>query len=102
MSYTEEIKKIIDNLNAVCGTSYKPTTKATVKHITARLKEGFALEDFYHVISFKNDQWGTDPKMMEYLRPETLFGTKFESYLQAAKKFGCPQPQRRQKPEVAL
>jgi uncharacterized phage protein (TIGR02220 family) len=57
MSYTEEIKKIIDNLNSVCGTSYKPTTKATVKHITARLKEGFELEDFYHVISFKNDQW---------------------------------------------
>lgn len=102
MSLTKEIETIIDTLNSVCGTKYRPTTKATQRYITARLKEGFTLDDFRHVICFKNDQWGTDPKMMEYLRPETLFGTKFESYLQAAKKFGCPQPQRRQKPEVAL
>lgn len=101
MNESEIIKKVIENLNSVCGTLYKPTTKATVRHITARIKEGFELTDFYHVISFKNDQWGSDPKMMEYLRPETLFGTKFESYLNAAKKFEGNKPQRK-KPEVAL
>lgn len=102
MNESEIIKKVIDNLNSVCGTSYKHTRKSTISHITARIKEGFQLEDFYHVISFKNDQWGSDSKMMQYLRPDTLFGNKFESYLQAAKKFvGDSKPQRK-KPEVAL
>jgi uncharacterized phage protein (TIGR02220 family) len=91
MKESEIIKKVIDNLNSVCGTKYKPATKATVRHITARIKEGFELEEFYHVISFKNDQWGSDAKMMEFLRPETLFGTKFESYLNAALRVDKPK-----------
>ena len=38
------------------------------------------LEDFKTVIDKKYDEWyGTN--MQQYLRPETLFGTKFESYL---------------------
>ena len=50
---------------------------------TARIKEGFTLEDFKRVIDWKVSKWiGTD--MEQYLRPETLFGTKFESYLNEA------------------
>ena len=38
------------------------------------------MEDFKAVIDYKVSEWkGT--KMEDYLRPETLFGTKFESYL---------------------
>ncbi|WP_436665978.1 conserved phage C-terminal domain-containing protein [Lactobacillus acidophilus] len=33
------------------------------------------------MIDVKSKQWLTDQKMKQYLRPETLFGTKFESYL---------------------
>lgn len=61
---------------------YRATTKATQKHINARLSEGYTLDDFKVVIDKKVDDWkGTE--MEKYLRPETLFGTKFESYLNA-------------------
>jgi uncharacterized phage protein (TIGR02220 family) len=83
---TELIKAIVDTLNSVCGTEFKAGTKATGQRISARLKEGFTLDDFRAVICFKNDQWKDDPKMAQYLQPDTLFGTKFEGYLQASKR----------------
>ena len=73
---------IIEHLNSRAGTNYKPTTKETQKHINARLNEGYTLDDFKAVIDRKCSEWlGTH--MAEYLRPQTLFGTKFESYLTA-------------------
>ena len=76
----EIYKNIISYLNSVCGTNYKHTTPKTQKQINARLKEGFTEEDFRTVINKKSKEWfGTE--MEKYLRPETLFGTKFESYL---------------------
>ena len=77
-------KKIIDHLNSVCGTNYKHTTSATQTKITARFNDGFELDDFIRVIDFKNHDWGNDQKMKSFLRPETLFGSKFESYLENA------------------
>ena len=74
-------KEIIDYLNLKTGSSYKNTSKDTIKHIQARLKEGYTLEDFKTVIDKKSKQWLNDEKMNSYLRPLTLFGTKFESYL---------------------
>jgi uncharacterized phage protein (TIGR02220 family) len=84
---TNVAKEVIDFFNKSVGTSYKHTTKSTVQKINARVREGFTLTDFCMVISFKKEQWYTDEKMAPYLRPETLFGTKFESYLQEAKRF---------------
>jgi len=72
---------IIDLLNKVAGKRYRPTTPRTKKDIKARWNEGFRFEDFKHVILVKTEEWLNDPAMNRYLRPETLFGTKFESYL---------------------
>lgn len=70
----------IEHLNQKADTHYKPTSKITKNVIQARLKEKFTEEDFIKVIDKKVKQWkGT--KMEEYLRPQTLFGSKFESYL---------------------
>ena len=80
-STAEAIKTIVLYLNQKIGTNYSFKTKNTVKHINARLSEGYVLEDFVKVIDKKVDEWGKDPKMVAYLRPNTLFGTKFESYL---------------------
>lgn len=78
----EKIKEIIDYMNGKIGANYRYETNSTQKHITARLKEGYTLEDFQTVIDKKTAEWkGTD--MEKYLRPETLFGQKFESYLNA-------------------
>ena len=73
-------KEVIDRLNDVAGTKYKDRTPKTKTLIQARLKEGFSLEDFNRVIDKKCREW-SNTEMAKYLRPETLFGTKFESYL---------------------
>lgn len=81
----DPIPSLIDHLNRKCGTSYKPNGKGTVGHLKARLRD-FSPDDVKLVIDHKAETWGRDPKMVEYLRPETLFSTKFESYLQEAKR----------------
>lgn len=78
--YSPAIAEIVDYLNQVCGTKYKAKTSKTASCIRARLKEGYKVEDFKLVIDKKHRGWaGTEWE--KYLRPETLFGTKFESYL---------------------
>ena len=74
---------VIDFLNAMAGTNYKSTTAKTQRLIKARLAEGFTLEDFETVIKKKCREW-LDTDFAKYLRPETLFGSKFESYLNAS------------------
>ena len=81
------IEEIIDYLNTRAGTKYKYDAKNTVKYISARLKEGYTVEDFKKVIDSKSKEWlNTD--FEKYLRPATLFGTKFENYLNEANKKG--------------
>ena len=71
---------ILDYLNAKARTNYKASSKTTQQHINARLAEGFTLEDFKCVIDKKCAEWmGSD--FEKYLRPSTLFGSKFENYL---------------------
>ena len=82
--YNPSIKYIVEYLNKKTGFNYKPSSQKTQKFINARLKEGFTQEDFEKVIDNKVKDWkGTDYE--KFLRPETLFGTKFEGYLQMSK-----------------
>lgn len=80
--------EIVGYLNSKTGKAYRPSSRRTRAAIHARLEEGFALEDFKAVIDRKCADWLKDPKMEEYLRPETLFGPKFESYLNAGGNHG--------------
>ncbi|MCY8307645.1 phage replisome organizer N-terminal domain-containing protein [Bacillus vallismortis] len=79
----EEIpyKLIIDLLNKVSGKNYRSATQKTRSLIKARWNEGFRFNDFKHVILVKTQEWLNDPEMNKFIRPETLFGTKFENYL---------------------
>jgi uncharacterized phage protein (TIGR02220 family) len=71
--------EILLHLNQVCKTKYK-LGEANKKHIRARWNEKYTIDDFKTVIDKKAAEWlGTD--RAQYLRPETLFGTKFDSYL---------------------
>ena len=74
-----DILEIVNYLNQVCNKNYKPTSKKTKDLIKARFNEKFTVDDFKTVIDKKSQ----DKYFIEndYLRPETLFGTKFESYL---------------------
>ena len=75
------IKYIVDYLNLKANANYKYTTNKTKTLINARFNEGFTKEDFIKVIDNKTKEWLNNKEMCQYLRPETLFGTKFESYL---------------------
>ena len=74
-------KEIIDYLNERTGRNYKHTAKANQRVIKARMNEGYTLEDFKTVIDKKYDEWNNDTKMKKFLRPETLFSTNFDRYL---------------------
>ena len=76
---------VIDYLNKKANTNYRASTKNTQSFINARLKEGYTVEDFKKVIDSKSKEWlNTD--FEKYLRPATLFGSKFENYLNEANK----------------
>ncbi|MEB3057519.1 conserved phage C-terminal domain-containing protein [Bacillus pseudomycoides] len=80
----EYIVEIVNYLNDVCGSSYRSTSKKTQTLIKTRLIEGFTVDNFKAVIDIKAREW-LRTEQAKYLRPETLFGTKFESYLQQGK-----------------
>ncbi|SFI35463.1 MULTISPECIES: conserved phage C-terminal domain-containing protein [unclassified Bacillus (in: firmicutes)] len=77
----EYIVEIVNYLNDTCGSSYRSSTKKTQSFIKTRLNEKFTIDDFKKVIDVKHAEW-TGTSQAKYLRPETLFGTKFEGYLQ--------------------
>ena len=77
-----KVAEVVQALNEETGSHYRPTSKATMRHVLARLRDGFTVDDCKEVIRKKSEEWGgTD--MAKYLRPETLFGSKFEGYLNA-------------------
>ena len=78
---TDVIKVIVEYLNDKIGAHYKPNGKKMKELIRARMNEGYTVEDFKTVIDKKFKSWGNDPKMSLYLRPSTLFGTRFGEYL---------------------
>lgn len=75
------VKSVVDYLNEKCGTKYKHSSASTQRLIVARFNQGFGLEDFKQVIDNKVADWGNDSQMSKFLRPQTLFSNKFESYL---------------------
>ncbi len=81
-SLNDTFKIIISHLNTKAGTNYQASSKKTQSSIRARITDGFTIDDFITVIDKKCEEWiGTEYE--KYLRPETLFGTKFEGYLNA-------------------
>lgn len=77
---SEISEKVIEHLNKTAGTNFRYTSKLNKSKINARLNEGYVLDDFIDVIDKKHKEWqGTE--FERYLCPETLFGNKFEKYL---------------------
>lgn len=76
----EVYDSIIQYLNSKANTNFKSKTTSYRTFINARFKAGHKIEDFYQVINIKSEEWiGTD--FQKFIRPETLFGNKFGSYL---------------------
>lgn len=80
LSGNPDVIAVLLHLNAMAGRAYKPVD-ANIRMIAARLK-GSTIEECKAVIDAKVAEWLNDPKMSQYLRPETLFGeTKFAQYV---------------------
>lgn len=76
----DKVSSIINYLNSKVGVMYKASNTKTINLVKARLKDGFTIEDFKTVIDKKVKAWkGTI--FEQYLTPFTLFGEKFEVYL---------------------
>ena len=83
---SDDAKKVLSEMNSILGSKYKHSTKSHMQNIQARLSEGHKVDDLISVVKSKYVEWGADPKMAQYLRPQTLFQTgKFNGYLMAAK-----------------
>lgn len=82
----DKIKEIVAYLNEKANRSYRYHNTNTQKLITARLNEGFTVDDFKAVIDYKCKEWLNNKEMEQYLQPSTLFAlSHFENYLQNAK-----------------
>lgn len=79
-SKSELYKRIINYLNEKTGKHFRVGNEVT-RLIDARLNAKASEQDFYTVIDNMCSKWLDDEKMNEYLRPITLFGSKFDSYL---------------------
>jgi uncharacterized phage protein (TIGR02220 family) len=88
----KEYNLIVGYLNKKTGKSFRANTAKTQKLIDARINEGWTVEDFKKVIDVKSAKWLNDSKMNDYLRPDTLFSSKFESYLNETVINGKKQP----------
>jgi uncharacterized phage protein (TIGR02220 family) len=87
-SASASIASVIEYLNLKLNTHYRIDTGGM---ISARMREGFSVENMKTVIDKKAAQWSVDVKMAKYLRPITLFSKKkFEQYLNE-KSFGPDQ-----------
>lgn len=78
-------QEIIEYLNLKAGRKFQ-VVESNNKYIRQRWSEGnYTIDDFKEVVDKKVNEWGTVQRgkkdLRNYLRPETLFGTKFDSYL---------------------
>jgi|LakMenE01Jun11ns_1017448.scaffolds.fasta_scaffold9952283_5 uncharacterized phage protein (TIGR02220 family) len=74
------ILKTIEYLNQTAGTNYSHNQPETIKNLNRLIELGFGINDFKLVINKKWKHWkGT--KYQPYVRPATLFGKNFETYL---------------------
>lgn len=77
---SDDVKTVIDYLNQKNGTAYRASSKKNKSLINARFSEGYSVDDFKKVIEIKTDEW-SETDMAKFIRPETLFGNKFDGYL---------------------
>ena len=82
-SPSDEIITILEDLNKRTKSKkgFSPLAQCNQNLIKARMSEGFTVENFITVNEKKVKQWLHDPEMSKYLRPATLYGNKFDGYL---------------------
>ncbi len=77
----EVARDVIRFFNQETGGAISEKSATALRLIRCRLKDGYSAEDLKHVVSYKNKHWKGNSEMKGFIRPLTLFGTKFEGYL---------------------
>jgi len=82
-SPSDAVITILEDLNKRTKSKkgFSPLAQCNQNLIKARMSEGFMVENFISVNEKKVKQWLHDPEMSKYLRPATLYGNKFDGYL---------------------
>lgn len=75
--------EILNHLNEVCSRNFRLSDE-NFKLVTSLFKQDYTVEHIQSVIDFKNSEWSENPDMKKYLQPSTLFGKKFDQYLNQA------------------
>jgi uncharacterized phage protein (TIGR02220 family) len=83
---TLDVVSVIDYLNDKAKKQFNPNSKATIRLVEARYRDGYGLDEFKRVIDLKVKNWLHDAHWKSYLRPSTLFNaTNFENYLEESR-----------------
>lgn len=79
-----DVTELLETLNSLANRSYTVTgerAKSNRDCVMKLLKKKYTKEEINAVIQTKCFEWVNNIKMSKFLRPETLFGNKFQSYL---------------------
>lgn len=91
---------LISYLNQKTGSRYTPDM--AVNQVWDLLQQGYTEADMKRVIDRKYAEWWNDEKMRDYLRPSTLFGSKFSEYLNAPISLQGERQQKREENRDSL
>jgi uncharacterized phage protein (TIGR02220 family) len=80
----ESTEIVLAELNKLTNSNYR-VSATNKKYIFKLLRDGSTKEEMLEVVKYKCQEWGNNTRMQPYLRPSTLFGENFESYLQQAR-----------------
>lgn len=84
---SEDAFRVLEHLNRAAGLRYQKS-KSSLGPIRGRLSEDFSADELILTVDYTIAKWSEDPKMCEYVRPETIFRPgKFPGYLSSAQKW---------------
>jgi len=77
----QEAAEVIEFLNKKARRNYRPT-KVNLDFVLKRFNEGYTVQDCKSVVALMCRKWLGNEKMVDYLRPATLFNcTNFNQYV---------------------
>lgn len=85
-NFTNEMEEILLHLSKLNKRSFS-LNAVREKRLKVLLENGFTVRDFKAVNLYFTKTWGSDSSMKKYVKPETLYNTKFESRLEDSRAF---------------
>jgi len=79
------VEEVLSHLNAITHTKRK-VTLSRKNMIVKWLRQGYSIENFIRVNLLFYYKWHEDPTMEQYIRPETLYNSKFDTRSEEADK----------------